>query len=343
MGALPLVRAAVRFAWRPAFLRLALGLLAAAHPSWKARAKTVLHLGQGLAAAQLFMDKSISHVHAHFVDRAAVAAMVVAAVLDVEYSATAHANDIYVNPVLLEEKVERASFVSTCTRFNHGYLIELLGNVAQQKVVVDYHGLDTAPYLAAKRDVSHSPRIVAIGQLKEKKGFTYLIDALALLSDEGMDEILLTIIGSGPLKASLDEQIAASGLTNRVELTGSLAHPDVVKRLRTATMFVMSSVLADNGDRDGIPNVILEAMASGVPVIGTSVSGIPEVVHEGETGLLVQPNNARALADAIRRILDDTDLGATLSAAAQHVVVESFDTQRNAKQLLARFECRADQ
>jgi colanic acid/amylovoran biosynthesis glycosyltransferase len=337
MGPLQLARALTRFAWRPAFLQLAIGLLSASHSGWRSRAKTVLHLGQGLAAAQLFADTSIDHVHAHFVDRAAVVGMVVATLMGIEYSATAHANDIYVSPVLLEEKVNRATFVSTCTRFNQAYLIESLGDVARQKVVVNYHGLDTAPYLTAERDVGDKLRIVAIGQLKEKKGFTYLVEAIALLSHEGLHDVRLEIVGSGPLKEDLQAQVVDRGLSDRVQFTGSLTHPEVIQRLRAATMFVMSSVLADDGDRDGIPNVILEAMACEVPVIGTSVSGIPEVVHDGKTGLLVAPNDARALADSIRRLAEDPGLRVALSTAARQIVVDSFDTERNAKQLLDRF------
>ena len=332
-----LLAAAVHYAWRPSFLRLASSLLTASHPSLRARLKTVMHLGQGLATTRLFADSGITNVHAHFVDRAAVVAMVVSDLLAVPYSATAHANDIYVDPVLLDEKIRRARFVSTCTEFNSGYLMKQFGDAATDKVKVDYHGLDVGRYMTVESKDGPTSKILAIGQLKEKKGFSYLIDAVKILRDHHDFDVVLEIVGAGPLEQSFRDQISTNGLDEIVTLTGSLPHPSVVARLGSASVFVMSSVLASNGDRDGIPNVILEAMASGVPVVATSVSGIPEVVHDEKTGLLVTPNSSEALAEAIHRLLADPELRHQLAENAREFVAERFDTETNARRLLGRF------
>ena len=180
------------------------------------------------------------------------------------------------------------------------------------------------------------PLILSVAQLTERKGLRHLVDACRLLVDRGRS-FRCEIVGDGPLRAMLQQQVEALGIGEQVRLSGPLPYPEVVERYRHATAFVLPCIVAPDGDRDGIPNVILEAMAAAVPVVSTPVSGIPEVLRDGETGLVVPEGDARAVADAIERLIDDPPLGTQLGAAARAFVRSEFDLDRNIARLVDRF------
>jgi glycosyltransferase involved in cell wall biosynthesis len=175
-----------------------------------------------------------------------------------------------------------------------------------------------------------------VAQLWERKGLEDLVRACRVLADRGI-AASCRIVGEGPLRGRLEQLIAALDLSDRVVLTGALRHPEVVALLGQARAFVLPCVVAPDGDRDGIPNVILEAMASGLPVISTPVSGIPEVVRDGETGFLVPEHDPTAVADAAARLIADPELASRLGAAGRAFVREEFDLDRNVERLLSRF------
>jgi glycosyltransferase involved in cell wall biosynthesis len=170
--------------------------------------------------------------------------------------------------------------------------------------------------------------------LVEKKGYPYLIEACRLLIDRGYD-VRLRIVGGGEMKDALRRHIAEVGLDERVELLGARPQDEVIELYRTATVFALPCVVLDNGDRDGIPNVLVEAMRLGLPVVSTAVSGIPELVGDETTGLLVPPRDAEALASALARLLDDAQLRARLATGAAHRVAREFDLTANAARLKA--------
>ncbi|MGA7271072.1 MAG: glycosyltransferase, partial [Acidimicrobiia bacterium] len=300
-------------------------LMAGDHPTLRSRFKTLAHAVLGVHVAGLVRDWRPRHLHAHFVDRATTVAMVVSALTDVPFSATAHANDIYVSPVLLAEKVRLARPLVTCTSYNAVHLSRVTG---RNGIRVIRHGLELDMYRPhrADRDVS---RIVSVGQLKEKKGFTYLIAACRRLRDLGFD-FRCDIVGEGPLREALTDEIARFGLEHVVSLRGSLDHAEVVELLDGAGAFALASVMAGDGDRDGIPNVILEAMAMELPVVSTHHSGIPEAVEDGVTGFLVPPGDSFALASALGRLLKDPELARSLGRAGREVVERRFDAGVNA-------------
>jgi colanic acid/amylovoran biosynthesis glycosyltransferase len=300
------------------------------------RLRTVLHVSTALYAAYSHRDRRGIHIHAHFVDRAATVALVMGRLLDATYSVTAHANDIYLRPVLLPEKFAGATFAATCTEYNRRHLVEVLGASLGAKVARIYHGLDLAGYGARPEPNGARPLIVTVGQLKEKKGLRHLIDACRLLADRGV-ELECEIVGDGPLRDELATQVEVLGLGDRVRLTGALPHPQVVDRYRRASVFVLPCVVAADGDRDGIPNAILEAMAMAIPVVSTPISGIPEVVREGETGLLVPPADPGALADALERLLANPAARGELGARGQAFVTAEFDIARNVRRLADAF------
>lgn len=301
------------------------------HPDLALRLKTVLHFAEGVYAAERIRKGKCDHIHAHFIDRASSVALVAGRLLNVPYSVTAHANDIYVKPVLLDLKLTQASFVTTCTDYNRRHL-EREFNL-NDKLHCLYHGLELKTYQPGTRITTEIPMITAIGQLKEKKGFRYLLEACQILKNKGYD-FHCQIIGEGPLRSTLEQQIRDLSLESSITLCGALPHESVIGELKSSTMFVLPCVTGSDGDRDGIPNVILEAMAMQLPVVSTQHSGIPEVVQDSHNGLLVPPADAPALADAIARLLNDSSLCSVLGLRGRQTVAEQFDARRNAKRLL---------
>lgn len=318
------------------YFTLFFSLLLAAHPCFTARFKTLLHFGLGVYAAEWLRDEPHSHLHAHFIDRAATVALVTAALLNIPYSITAHANDIYVNPILLDKKLSGAKFVATCTGYNHQHLAALENGRYRSKIRCIFHGLDATPYQSDPSRLATEPIILAVGQLKEKKGLTFLVQACRQLKDAGFS-FVCHIIGDGPLLETLAVQIQQLRLDDTVQLCGALPHEQVIAAYRTAAIFTLPAVVAADGDRDGIPNVILEAMTMELPVVSTRHSGIPEVITDGASGLLVPPGDVTALADALAQLLQQPALRQQLGRAARQTVLEQFDLTLNVRKLLAEF------
>ena len=330
-----LLRAHIRFAGRRQYWQLLWYLLTRPHPHMRARLKTILHFGEGVLAADMFRQREIRHIHAHFIDRAAVVAMTAARLIGVTYSVTAHADDIYVDAVLLREKMSQAKFVVTCTSFNVEHLAHLAADTSvppETSLNRVYHGLDAGRYQPAAPAGGDPPVVLAVGQLRPKKGFDHLLDACRQLHLEGRP-MKCVIVGDGPLHDSLSLRIQALGLGDTVTLTGALSHGEVIEHYRRADIFVLPCVTGTRGDRDGIPNVILEAMAMELPVVSTATSGIPEAVEHSQTGLLVEPGDSHALAGALAELLDDPELRTRLGRQGRHVVLDKFDLEANVKEL----------
>lgn len=304
------------------------------------RLRTLAHFVMGAEVASRLRHRADAHLHAHFADRAATVAYVAGRLLGTGYSLTAHANDIYLNPNLLSTKIGNSRFTATCTEYNLAYLRTVLAPSAARRVQRIYHGLELDSYAQLVGAGSEMPTIVSVGQLKEKKGLRYLVEAVAMLRDRGL-EVACRIIGDGPLRADLRELIEHHRLGERVVLLGALPHHEVIGHYATARIFVLPCIVAEDGDRDGIPNAILEGMASGLAVVSTPISGIPEVVHHETTGLLVPPADSSALADAIERLLRDDELGSRLGRGGRAFVIDAFDMHRNAERLLEAFNHRA--
>jgi glycosyltransferase involved in cell wall biosynthesis len=301
------------------------------------RYRTALHFLTGVYAAWLLRDRRGVHIHAHFVDRAATVALVASRLLETTYSVTAHAREIYVEPVLLKERLGGAAFAVTCTEYNRRHLEATLGRRAVRKLLRLYHGIDLSVARADARSDSGPPLILSVAQLWERKGLRYLVEACATLRDRGV-EYQCEIVGEGPQRSDLERLIDDLQLVGRVHLTGPLPFSEVIDRYRRATVFVLPCVVTEDGDRDGIPNVILEAMKARVPVISTPVSGIPEVVRDGETGIVVPERDGRAIADGVERVLEDVEFVDAITESAQQLVEAEFDLDRNVSRLLAEFE-----
>lgn len=272
----------------------------------------------------------IEHLHAHFGNLATRVARAAARECGITYSFTAHARDIFsatVDPLELRGKLEDARDVVTVSRFNVEYLRATFGT----RATLVRNGLPLSDHPWSPPE-GRASRLLAVGRLIEKKGFGDLIDAVARLRDGGL-HVPLDIVGDGPERDALAARVDAHGLAGLVTLHGALPPPEVRKRIAAAGALVAPCVVAADGDRDGLPTVLLEALALGTPCIGTAVTGIPEVVRDGETGLLVPPGQVEVLADACARILCDDGLRAAVSRAGRRLVEEEYDSDRNARQL----------
>jgi glycosyltransferase involved in cell wall biosynthesis len=290
---------------------------------------------QAGAIAEALPRAGITHLHGHFCHNATTITWFAAQLAGCSFSFTAHAKDIYQekhNPGdLLQRKINAASFVTTCTSANHEHLAAKLGELPTLHTV--YHGLDTSIFRAVEREAAPMPRLIAVGRHVEKKGFDMLITALRILRKRGIILPCQIIGEAGPVTNTLATLIASSGLSAQISLDPPLPHAQLRECYGHADIFVLPCRIDESGDRDGIPNVLAEAMATGLAVISTNVSGIPELVRNGENGLLVAPDDAQALADAIARLAADPQLRAKLGTAAVETIHEVFDADRTILQM----------
>jgi glycosyltransferase involved in cell wall biosynthesis len=285
-------------------------------------------------------DPGIRHIHAHFSHTPASVAYFASQLTGLPFSFTAHAKDIYTSePEQLARKIRKARFVVTCTRYNAGFLSELGGNGScSTPIHTIYHGIDVDYFSFSNPPAPVPPfQILSVGRVVPKKGYDDLLRALAILDRSGLD-FRFTHIGSGELAEQMVQEARDLGLKDKVAFMGTLPHDQVISHYRSAHCFVLACKVAENGDRDGIPNVLVEAMASGVPVVSTKTSAIPELIENGETGILVSPEDPAAMAAAIREILVDT-AGTRLRCEKARKKVESeFDSKRCVLKLHALFK-----
>jgi glycosyltransferase involved in cell wall biosynthesis len=291
-------------------------------------------------AAQLACQvrwKGIGHLHAPFASDAATVTRLAARFAGVPYSFTARAKDIFhesVRPDHFRRKLRDAAGVVTVSDYHLAYLRATYGPLAA-RVQRIYNGLDLEefPYQAPR---DRPPRIVAIGRLVEKKGFADLIEACRLLAVRGC-RYSCRILGAGVLQADLRRQIERLNLSDHVTLVGPRPQAEIVKEVRSAAVLAAPCCIGKDGDRDGLPNVIQEALALGTPVISTDVTGIPEVVRHEETGLQVPQHDPPALAQALERLLQDAELRVRLATAARGLIEVEFDIRRNTERRRAIF------
>ena len=288
---------------------------------------------QALLLAVEVRRRGIEHLHAHFATSATTVARLAARMAGVPFSFTAHAKDIYheaVRPDDLRRKLAEAAAVVTVSDFNLAYLRQTYGPVAAGVRRV-YNGLDLDRFPYREPRV-RSSRVVAVGRLVEKKGFDVLVEAAALLAGRGVD-FTAEIIGAGELEETLRRQIDLLGLASRVRLLGPRPQAEMARAVGEAAAFAAPCVVGSDGNRDGLPTTLLEAMALGTPCVSTDVTGIPEIVRDGETGLVVPQNDAVALAAALERLLGDPELRLGLAARARRRIEEDFDARRNGARL----------
>jgi glycosyltransferase involved in cell wall biosynthesis len=289
----------------------------------------------GVLAAEL--PAGIRHLHVHFLHTPASVARYAALMTGVGYSLSGHAKDIWTSPDWeIAEKLAGARFVVTCTAANREQLLRLCPEAPAHLV---YHGLDRRlfappPVVGSRRDGSDPAdpvRLLSVGRLHPKKGFDILLRALARLRRHAV----LTLVGYGAEERRLRELAEALGLGDRVRWAGQLDQRAVLARYRESDLFVLASRIAGDGDRDGLPNVVVEALSQGLPVVASRVSALPEIVEDGLHGRLVPPEDPAALAAALDALIRDPALRQEMGAAGLRRVAEGWDVETGADRLAA--------
>jgi colanic acid/amylovoran biosynthesis glycosyltransferase len=298
--------------------------------------KALITIAVGAAHARRIARLGIQHVHAHWATYPALAAWMTWRLTGIPYSFTGHAHDLFIHRLGLERKLRDADF-AIATSEHSRRLLESLGAGATPVHLV-HTGIDRDAYRFRPRAPAPSGRIrtLCVASFSEFKGHRVLIAALAARGPQ-IDRVDVELVGEGPLRAEIETLAARHGLRHRFRFLGRLSEEDVARHLDAADIAVLPSIVARNGDTEGIPNALMEAMASGVPVISTRVSGIPELVQEGETGLLADPDDADGLREAIERTLDEPESAYARAVAARRLIEREFEIHPIAGRLVALF------
>lgn len=281
--------------------------------------------------------EEIHHVHAHFASHPAAAAFIIHRLTGISYSFTAHGSDLHRDRHMLLEKVAEAEFVVAISDYNKRLIISECRENYQDKVMVIHCGVDTDVFQFRSNETSFEKgekpfMILCVGTLHEVKGQTYLIEACRILQEKGVD-FVCHFVGGGPDEFALRKFSAAVGLSERIYFHGRQKQERIAQLLQDADVLVAPSVPTDDGRREGIPVVLIEAMSSGVPVIGSDLSGIPELILHESTGLLVPPRDALALAIALERYYREPVLRKSFALAGREIVVKEFNLYGNAAKL----------
>ena len=322
-------------------LRAAWGLLAACGADHRALRRSLPLIPKALHIAAVLERRGVDHVHAHFAHYPATLARLVSQFAPVTYSFTAHAHDIFVPwiRVHLEQNLRGARFVRVISRFNRDYLEALYPDAVRGKIRVIHMGIDPSRYHASPVASGEPPRLLVIASLKPYKGIPVLVEACARLRERGL-RFTCDHIGDGPMREEVEALIRTRNLSHLFTLHGPLPQQEVARRIAHASLLVMPSVIAEDGTMEGIPVALMEALAAGLPVVASSLSGIPELVEDGKTGLLVPPGDPEALAEAVLSLVRDPELARGLGERGRARVRDEFDKRGCVSQLdqeIARF------
>ncbi len=313
--------------------------------------RTPLYMGLALLLfpkavyyARLMRSHGIDHIHVHFAWVQQIMAVVASHLIGVSNSVTLHAFDLYTqHPAVVRGQLEAATRLITISDFNRDFIASLCPDIARDDIALVRLSLDMDEFHPGdRRDAGEICQILSVGRLVAKKGYNYLIEACALLSRRGLD-FHCSIVGEGPSAENLETLVREHGLESKVTFTGALAAADVRRLYQQSDIFALPCVVVNNGDRDGMPTVLIEAMATGIPVVSTPVTGIPELVTDGENGFLVPERDVPALVEALEALMQNRDLRISMGHKARERVAQDFDSRRTAPQLASVFREAASQ
>ena len=301
---------------------------------------TLKHLLQAGYMTNTFLrrEANIVHLHGHFAHSPTSVTMFAALLTGLPFSFTAHAKDIYTSsPAQLRQKIAKATFVATCTQHNATYLNDIASDCPTPIHCV-YHGIDLNLFQnsACRITPGHPYRLLTIARLTEKKGLPTVYRALAILKRQGVP-FHHVLIGDGDDRDLIRQLITDLDLDGECQWLGTRTHDEVLKQFRNSDLFVLGCEIAGNGDRDGIPNVLVESLAMGVPALSTRVSAIPEILRHGQTGYTVAPSDPAAMAEAILLLLQDQQLRRTLITSGKAWVAAHFDNSQLLSELASIF------
>jgi colanic acid/amylovoran biosynthesis glycosyltransferase len=335
---LGVLRAHLHYLWRKpaAYVRVLHEVLRGTWGSMKFFGGAVAFFPKAVRMAFDMEREGVTHVHAHFCSHPALVALIIHRLTGIPFSFTAHGSDLHVDRRMLDRKVEACSFAIAISEFNRQVILGECADDAGGKVRVIHCGVDMELFAPkpAVRDAGPL-RLLCVASFEEVKGHRYLVEACAMLRDRGV-EFVCELVGEGPLRAEIEALISRHELGDRVRVLGGRARPDVLALYRKADIAVLASRPTSDGRKEGIPVVLMEAMASGLPVVSTAISGIPELVDR-ESGILVAPADATALADALTRLALDEELRSRMGEYGRLKVEREFDLRVNARRLLELF------
>ncbi|MHC4947625.1 MAG: glycosyltransferase family 4 protein [Planctomycetota bacterium] len=305
--------------------------------SLRGRVVSLWHLLVACHWARMIRRSDLDLIHSQWIHSAGTVGMYAAWLLEVPFSFTGHAADLFRDRVALDDKIRRAAFIVCISEFHRRFYLDL--GADPRKLHVVYCGLDPDEIEPGpdERPADRRPRLLSIGRLCEKKGFDVLIDACRMLADRGRD-FECVIAGSGELESALRDQVRRLELDDHVEITGKALHQeDLGHWLMQGDFFVQPCIVARDGDMDGTPRTIMEAMLCRRPTISTTIAGIPEIVVDGRTGLLAEPGRADEVADAVERLMDDPELARRLGEAGRDHILRTFSLPRCLDPLAEQF------
>ena len=277
----------------------------------------------------------VAHIHAHFAAHPAEAAWALAAFTEASYSVTAHAYDLFVNTRGLDRRVSGARFVVCISEYNRRFLKARCNGGVEFPLV--HCGVPTREM----RRPAHAPdaqstRLIMVSSFQPKKGHAVLVKALQ--GSPALESVRLDLVGTGPLEPTIKGLVVAAGLDDRVTFHGDQPEDAVRRMVADSDILVQPSVVAPNGDMDGIPNTLIEAMALGIPVVTTSVSGIPELVIDGVTGVVVRSGDHEELAAGLQRVIEEPEAARKRAAAGLARVSAEFDIAHSAATMASLLE-----
>lgn len=288
--------------------------------------------------AHKMLKERITHIHAHFASHPAAAAFVIRRLVDIPFSFTAHGSDLHRDQHMLKQKIQESRFVATISEFNRQVILKKCTQSVDEKVKIVHCGVDTTYFKPRKNNpdgsTSDQVAIFCIGTLHEVKGQSYLIEACKILKREDNLRVECHFVGDGPDKSRLLAETRVANLLNDITFHGRKTRSEITRLLDNADIAVAPSVPTRNGRKEGIPVALMEAMACGIPVVASDLSGIPELVISGDNGFLVPPRDAEKLASALKILITDPSLRSRFGERARLKIMEEFDLNTNTELLL---------
>jgi len=317
------------------YLRLFLRLVAGSARQPVLLVKTIAIFPKCVFFARIAQKAGIQHIHATFASHTATCAMVMAELMQIHYSVTAAAYDLFVETPLLKKLLSHAQFVRTISNFNVRLIQERYGEYIASKTYlvrrgIDMHRFRPTPFHSQIDDRNFA--ILCVATFEHKKGHQFLLKAISILRKQDRN-IKCVLIGNGPLRNQITDQIEHLKIQDAVIMVGTKTQEEVLEWLKKSDCFVLPSIIGPGGRKEGIPNVLIEALSCGLPVVATNISGIPEIIKDRESGLLVLPEDVDALVAAISYIQDHPLLAQKLGMAGREIVKRDFNIEENAKKL----------
>jgi len=322
------------------YLSLLARLIAGTLASPGTLARTLAVFPKSVLLAEELEREGVPHIHAHYATHPSTMALIIASLTKITFSFTVHAHDIQVDRSLLRWKLRETRFVRSISDFNKRFLERLYQEETRGgKIIVVHVGIEPEVYEERSRatapDTTGIPKILCVAAHRPYKGIPVLIEACRILRDEGV-AFQCDVVGHGPMREELEAMVRAQKLGGVFQLAGARSQDDVARMMAEATLFVLPSIIASDGQMEGIPVALMEAMASGRAVVSTKISGIPELVDDGRSGLLVAPGDAPALARAMRTLLEDRERARQMGLQGQKKVRAEFTLRDCVTQLLSR-------